>query len=324
MIYQGKNLIGAELADGNINSSQTTLPLDTGLGARFPSTASAQYELVIWNKSYGSPLEAYQNSAAEVVLVTSHDGSSDTIATITRAQGGTSAVDFSSFGTCEAILDFTKTLYDDLNERQIIPHDTTSGTLWSGHGSRKLYYPDFPLYQFDATTEAYANGGANRYEIHWWVPPRSGRVDELFIAATATGQTATCRLAIYDTTSLTSLYPGALLYDSGALSASSLGSTATARWVCDPSGSVTFKQGKGCFLGMWFDASVTLNGISNTGGQFVPLIGYDWQNVSTLNKLAAYNDTDAGIGSGWPDPFTPGVAFSNNLNNPIFWMHWES
>lgn len=87
---QFKNFAYAALTSG-INSTATSLSVQTGEGARFPATP---FFAVLWDyESYIDSSQAYQNSKAEIVKVT--DITTDTF-TIERAQKDTSAVDFSS------------------------------------------------------------------------------------------------------------------------------------------------------------------------------------------------------------------------------------
>ena len=73
------------------NSSATTLTLEAGEGARFPA---ASYYLVMWDyEAWIDSSLAYHNSKAEIIKVTTI--STDTL-TVTRAQQGTSAIDFSA------------------------------------------------------------------------------------------------------------------------------------------------------------------------------------------------------------------------------------
>ncbi len=82
----------SNLADGTlasaINAGATSATLTTGQGAYFPSS---NFWAVLWSKAYPDPAEAYRAGKAEVVLVSSR---STDVLTITRAQQGTSAVDF--------------------------------------------------------------------------------------------------------------------------------------------------------------------------------------------------------------------------------------
>lgn len=111
--YQAHNIVVVELDSGGINSSQTTLPLASGEGANLSSTTGGYYPLVIWNSSgYHSP---HEDPNFEIVLVTSHDGSSDTLAVISRAQESTSAVAHNQSGlTYKAVAGFTKAIFDAL------------------------------------------------------------------------------------------------------------------------------------------------------------------------------------------------------------------
>lgn len=76
-----------------INSSATLIILNSGQGARFPLTAAGDFNATIWDFSaYGWNItNAYLNSAAEIVRVTSNSGDS---MVITRAQEGTTARSF--------------------------------------------------------------------------------------------------------------------------------------------------------------------------------------------------------------------------------------
>lgn len=110
-LYQAKNLSRGTLLTV-LTVGATELVLTTGHGVRFPSTTSGQYELTLWSENYGSAADAFNASKAEIVLVTSHNGSSNTIAVVTRARGGTSAIAHAAGAYVD--MDFTKTLYDDV------------------------------------------------------------------------------------------------------------------------------------------------------------------------------------------------------------------
>lgn len=136
--YQAKNLVKGTLVSA-MTDSQTTMVLSTGHGARFPATSGGQYELTIWSPSYNSAPDALNASAAEIVLVTSHDGSSDTIATVTRAQGGTSNITHAASDFVE--LGFTKLIYDDLVPTvafQQIPK-SPANSLWAANNPPSGY-----------------------------------------------------------------------------------------------------------------------------------------------------------------------------------------
>jgi len=113
MRYQAQNLDVVTLATAGIDASQTTLPLAAGEGAKLASTAGGSYPLIIWDSTlYHNP---HDDTNAEIVLVTSHDGASDTLAVIARGQESTSGVAHNSSGhTYKAVAGFTKLLYDDL------------------------------------------------------------------------------------------------------------------------------------------------------------------------------------------------------------------
>lgn len=73
-----------------VTAGATSFSVQSGHGARFPATSGGAYNLVVWNPQYPNASVAYQNSAAEIVRVTTR--STDTFSVITRAQEGTSAI----------------------------------------------------------------------------------------------------------------------------------------------------------------------------------------------------------------------------------------
>jgi hypothetical protein len=80
-----------------VDTDDTSLVLRQGHGAHFDDgEATNTFNAVIWDTYYGSPEEAYENSAAEVVSAV-YTADSDTL-TITRAQDGTTARSFNSSG----------------------------------------------------------------------------------------------------------------------------------------------------------------------------------------------------------------------------------
>lgn len=88
-----KNFAIGRLSAG-ASSTDTLLLLTSGNGARF---GYSNYNLIVWDYSvYGyNYTQAYLNVKAEIVRVTANSG--DTL-TVTRAQEGTSAVNFNSTG----------------------------------------------------------------------------------------------------------------------------------------------------------------------------------------------------------------------------------
>lgn len=91
-----KNFAKSTLAAG-IAADATSCTVAAGTGSRFPSTA---FDAVIWDTSYTSATAAVLAGAGELVRVTSR--STDSL-TITRAQGGTSAVAFNTASRTYAI-----------------------------------------------------------------------------------------------------------------------------------------------------------------------------------------------------------------------------
>ncbi len=120
----------SNLADGTlasaINSAATSATLTTGQGAYFPSS---NFWAVLWSKAYPDPAEAYRAGKAEVVLVSSR---STDVLTITRAQQGTSAVDFTGLNvgvihaTTQADYDYIR---DQLALKAPLASPTFTGTI---------------------------------------------------------------------------------------------------------------------------------------------------------------------------------------------------
>ena len=79
------------LASG-ITAGATSLSVASGTGSRFPSS---NFYICVYDSIYPNWSVAYQNSAGEIMLCSSR--STDTF-TVTRAQGGTSAVAFNTTG----------------------------------------------------------------------------------------------------------------------------------------------------------------------------------------------------------------------------------
>lgn len=144
--YQLQNLKRGVLASGGMDSSQTTVPLASGYGVKFPSTASSagSFFVNIWDGRYASAQEALDAGFAEIVKCTSHDHVADTIATVSRGQGGTSAIAHNTAGiTYYVDLVLTKEVYDDLvtgAKCQVIPsaYQSLWGSLVLGSGYTNL------------------------------------------------------------------------------------------------------------------------------------------------------------------------------------------
>lgn len=120
--YLAQNLVEVTLS-GGINASQTTVTLESGEGARLASTSGStyQYPLVIYDTRYVTPHDAHKAGKAEVVLVTSHDGSSDTISAVTRGQESTSAIAHNTSGvTYKAVAGLTKAMFDALGGEGVL------------------------------------------------------------------------------------------------------------------------------------------------------------------------------------------------------------
>lgn len=73
-----------------VTAGATSFSVASGTGSRFPATSGGAYNLVVWNPKYRNASVAYQNSAAEIIRVTTL--ATDTFSVITRAQESTSAI----------------------------------------------------------------------------------------------------------------------------------------------------------------------------------------------------------------------------------------
>jgi hypothetical protein len=87
----------ANFAYGNLDSTgmtsvATSFNFMTGEGSRFPATSDGAYNVVIYDKMYGSAAVAYQAGKAEIVRINTL--STDAVSSCTRAQEGTTALDF--------------------------------------------------------------------------------------------------------------------------------------------------------------------------------------------------------------------------------------
>jgi len=313
--YQAKNLVKGVL-DSAMTSGQTTVVLGTGHGARFPDTTNGEYEITIWSASYNSAPDALNDSAAEIVLVTSHDGASDTLAVVTRAQGGTSAIAHAAGAFVE--LAFTKLIYDDLvtlAQKQNHHVHTTQFT-------RPLYYPHIGSYNIEGLLTPVST---TIYKSNFvlFVPERTGTIDELMWVRNITGGTNGARFAVYDTISDTNLAPGLRLYTSGQIGCTTLGASATSRWVCDPS-ALKFKKGKVYWLAGTLSNSVAMKGMAPNVG--MPIVGVDWVDVSSYNPWSSglmapvsnYYD------NGFPADFSALDLPLGTGNIIIFWIHWAT
>lgn len=107
-----KNFAKGTLASG-ITSGATSMTLIAGHGARFPLTAQGAFNGVIWDSSaYTDATEAYWNGKAEIVRVTAN---ASNILTITRAQEGTTALNFNTANhTYSFSAPLTSKMFDDI------------------------------------------------------------------------------------------------------------------------------------------------------------------------------------------------------------------
>jgi hypothetical protein len=113
------NFAQGTLASG-ISSTATTIILESGHGDRFPISG---YNLTLWDFGrYGTNINgAYRASKAEIIRVTARSG--DTL-TVTRAQEGTTARTFNSYGTTYYVTNtITRKMITDLNT-QLLSRDS--------------------------------------------------------------------------------------------------------------------------------------------------------------------------------------------------------
>jgi hypothetical protein len=118
-----KNYAYSTLATG-ITIGATSCAVVSGTGSRFPSTA---FDAVIWDASYPSATEAVLAGAGEQVRVTAR--STDAL-TITRAQGGTTAVALNVSGRAYAIAQvLTESAFEALGTEVALKAPASNATL---------------------------------------------------------------------------------------------------------------------------------------------------------------------------------------------------
>jgi len=110
-----KNYAYSLLATG-ITIGATSCTVATGTGSRFPATA---FDAVIWDAAYPSATAAVLAAAGEQVRVTAR---STDVLTITRAQGGTSAVALNVSGKTYAVAQvLTEAAFEALDPSLLAP-----------------------------------------------------------------------------------------------------------------------------------------------------------------------------------------------------------
>lgn len=315
--YIAQNLVEVTLASGGINSSQTTIPLATGEGARVASTSGTTYYFpgVVYDSRYGNPQDARKEGKAEIVLVTSHDGSSDTISAVTRAQEGTSAIAHNESGvTYKLVFGFSKAMFDEFVAKSQSPVET--GTAFD---SVKLYLPSTAA--FDYTSIGSFSQTLNRYYATFWEAPRDGVIGECLIQKATSGtSSANQRIGWFNPTSTTSLAIAGLIEQSGSIASSSDGA-GSSRWTWSPS-SLRVKRGRGYWIAVVCDATVSVYGATQgTSGSWQRLVGW---------KVQAFNNVSAVTGSqnaftyaAFGDPFN-GTFAPDSGARPVVWINYSS
>lgn len=105
------NFLRTQITGGNYADDATSITVADG------SRIEEEFHYVVWNKTYDSPTDAYEDGALEIVKVT---GVATNTLTIVRAREGTSAIAITSddvqwelyFGITEAYLLSNLTLLD--------------------------------------------------------------------------------------------------------------------------------------------------------------------------------------------------------------------
>jgi hypothetical protein len=176
-----KNYAYSTLAAG-IAIDATSCAVATGTGSRFPSSA---FDAVIWDASYPSATAAVLDGAGELVRVTAR---STDACTITRAQGGTSAVALNVSGKVYAFAQVltAATLTGLVSQASLV---TPTGTINSSNTVFTL--PDEPLgdivvYQngLAVAEDGYAVSGD---ELTFDVAPTTGDTLQVLFAPTTVG-----------------------------------------------------------------------------------------------------------------------------------------
>lgn len=313
--FYAHNLVEVELASGGIDSSQTTLPLASGAGSEIVSTLSGarQYPLSVYDSRYSAP---HLDPNAEIVLVTTHDGSSDTVSVIARGQEGTSAVAHNTSGvTYKAQAIFTKAVYDEIIAKTQRPVET--GTAFD---SVKLYLPstgDYGFYSVGAFSQT-----INRYYGTLWEAPKDGVIGECLIQKSNTGtSSANQRIAWFNPTSVGSLGIADLIEQSGVIASESDGA-GSSKWVWTPS-SIRVKRGRAYWVLCVSSATISsvYGATQGTSGSWQRLVG--WQ-VQAFNNVLAVCGSQAGFTFGaFNDPFD--ATFDpDNGGRPIVWINYSS
>lgn len=156
------------------------------------------------------------------------------------------------------------------------------------------------------TTTTHAVGTVRLYPFE---APRGGTIDRLAIEVTASGAGRLGRLGVYAATSVTNIYPSALLYDSGSLDWS-----ANSIKVYTPSIALTPRRLH--WLAVETSVgTVTLRSFSAAAGA----LGF-----LTSGLLGANGITLARAFAALPNPFTAGGALASSLLPPVFYVRFSA
>lgn len=201
-------------------------------------------------------------------------------------------------------------------------------TTGAGPSGRKQYCLDFTD---NLATGATVSGGYGSFAIIApFFPKKLGRIDELFTVSVAASNPNGARWAVFDTVDSQTMWPGALLYDSGQIVASAFAGSAGARFLCDPS-EILFEPGVPRFIGFVSNLTAGTTNLNYMGPElkkFQPVIACDW---ATISSLSFYTHISVGnIGyhtNGFPSTFpavdTAGVTLIHESTRVNFWQHWE-
>lgn len=199
-LYLAQNLKEVTIS-GTLAQGATTVTLSAGDGAKLASTAISTFEYpgtVYDTTSYGAP---HLDPNAEIILVTSHDGASDTIAAIARGQEGTSDVNHTDSGhTYKIVFGFTKDMFDTIRIPDLVE---TSDTPFGVAIYRALYAKS----PFATSTQTCV---ANQIYAMLFKLEKARTIDSFWVRFN-TAQTGSVRTGFYAATSDTNPYPGALV-----------------------------------------------------------------------------------------------------------------
>lgn len=197
-----------------VTAVATSFSVQSGHGSRFPATSGGAYNLVVWNPIHGTAAIAANNSAAEIVRVTTR--STDTFSVITRAQEGTSAIAWGADWRVE--MNVTAKNFEDASAT-VSGLVTTSDQTFSGNKTFDDGITVGKASDTDGVIRYYDSNSANVLQLYMVTGGITGTRQQEFQDATGT---------IALTSQLKHIFTGnAIAVSSGATVYASLGGSAT-------------------------------------------------------------------------------------------------